>query len=371
MKKELITYTGIVWLALGAAGCTRELTPDAGSGKEQGPLLTVRAGLRSAAAANRDIDATGRDIDESAYKAFPAGRQIRIYYAHNNLDQAYDFLQGIYQAPGGDDKTAPWTAQAWRPAPGSEPVKSIYLEDIKAPNSNGRYFFTATSYPEPRVSGGQECIYEVAPDQTVLDAGFGTYDFLAARAIYDDAAWKEGGEGITLHFRHLLSQLRVQLILPKGSTADGFFPDPAHAVLDATLAGKHYRYTVTYNNRTLAGGIFGIGLPSGGVEDIRMHSDGVTGPVTVNGREAYCHTFSAILPKQTLYGGKQLLFTLDGAAYSYTPPTANTVLLEQEKITTIQLTVLSGPGNQKVMLNKVTLEDWLDDKADVGDLIPQ
>lgn len=363
MKKELITYTGIVWLALGAAGCTHELASDAGSGKEQGPLLTVRA-----VATGRDIAATGRDIDESAYKAFPAGRQIRIYYAHNNLEQAYDFLQGIYQAPGGD-KTAPWSAQAWSPAPGAEPVKSIYLEDIKAPNSDGRYFFTATSYPEPRVSGEPGCIYEVAADQRALDAGFGTYDFLAARAIYDDAAWK--GEGITLHFRHLLSQLRVQLILPRGAAADGFFPDPARLTVDATLVGKHSRYTVTYNNRTQTGGIFGIGLPSGDVEDIRMHSDGATGPLTVNGREAHCHTFSAILPKQTLYGGKQLIFTIDGVRYSYTPPAANTVLLEQEKITTIQLTVLSGPGNQKVILNKVTLEDWLEDRADVGDLIPQ
>lgn len=360
MKHEWI-YTGTAFLVLLAAGCTDEVTPEV-PGEPEGALLAIRAAVRSGE----------NGVDEAAYEAFPEGRQIHIYYAHNNLEQAYDFLQGIYAAPAGDNKQSNWIPEEWRPEPGAASVKSIYVDDIKAPNSDGKYFFTATSYPEPRVKEADGCVYEVPQDQSALAAGFGTYDFLAARAVYPDDSWKEPGKGITLHFRHLLSQLRVQLILPEGTTNDGFFPSPARAVISAVLNGKRCRYTVTYNNRTETAGIFGIGIPeSGGTGDVKLHADGVTGPLTVNGRQVYCHTFSAILPKQTLYGGKLISFTVNGKPYSYTPPAANTVLLEQEKITTVQLTVLSGPGNQKVKLNKVTLQDWKEDKAEVGDLIPQ
>lgn len=367
MRQHARNYIGLALLAFAAGGCTNEHTPGEEEVKTKGTPLTIQAAIRSTAAA-----VAASDVDESAYKAFPAGKQIHIYYAHNNLEQAYDFMQGLYEAPADGNKTTSWTAKPWQPAPGAEPVESIYVEDIKAPNSDGQYFFTATSYPEPRVAGTSECVYEVAADQTALAAGFGPYDFLAARAIYPDDSWKDPAKGITLHFRHLLSQLRVQLILPEGKTDDGFFPAPKDAVITATLNGKRHQYTVTYNNRTPTAGIFGIGIPqAGGEADLKMRFDGVTGPVTVNNKRSYCHTFSAILPKQTLYGGKQLAFTIDGVAYSYTPPAANTVLLEQEKITTIQLTVLSGPGNQKVMLNKVEQTEWVEDRADVGDLIPQ
>lgn len=367
--RDKLAYLGAALLAVGITACHDELTTGREGETFAKTPLAIRASVRSAA---------GGAVDESAYKAFPAGKQIHIYYAHNNLEQAYDFMQGLYKAPGGD-KQANWIPQEWQPGqggmpgqPDAEPVNSIYVEDIKTPNSDGRYFFTATSYPEPRVAGGGSSLYEVALDQTSLTGGFDHYDFLAARAVYADAGWKDASTGITLHFRHLLSQLRVQLILPEGKADDGLFPAPGKAAIRAALLGKHSRYSVTFNNRTETGGIFGISVPGeSGVGDLKMRYDGVTGPLTVNGREVYCHTFSAILPKQTLYGGKLLGFTIDGEAYSYTPPLANTVLLEQEKITTVQLTVLSGPGKQKVTLNSVTLLDWVEDKADVGDLIPQ
>lgn len=367
--KNKLAYLSATLLAVSLAACHDEIAGggEVSSGKTP---LAIRATLRSGERA---------DLDESAYKAFAAGKKIRIYYAHNNLEQAYDFMQGIYEAPASGDKTEGWIPRPWQPGeggmpgqPDADPVKSIYVEDIKGPNSDGRYFFTATSYPEPRVAGTSATVYEVALDQTALAPGFEHYDFLAARAVYADASWKEPSTGLTLHFRHLLSQLRVQLILPQGKADDGFFPTPEKAKISASLLGKSSRYTVTFNNRTETAGIFGISVPGGeGVGDLRMRYDGVSGPVTVNGRKAYCHTFSAILPKQTLYGGKLLAFTIDGAAYSYTPPQANTVLLEQEKITTVQLTVLSGPGKQKVTLNKVELLDWKEDRADVGDLIPE
>ncbi len=367
--KNKLAYLSAALLAASLAACHDDIATGAGETPGKTPLA-IRAAVRAGERA---------DLDESAYKAFAPGKQIRIYYAHNNLEQAYDFMQGIYEAPAGGDKLTNWIPRSWQPGqggmpgqPGADPVKSIYVEDIKAPNSDGRYFFTATSYPEPRVAGESGCVYEVALDQTALAAGFGQYDFLAARAVYPDAGWKEPSAGITLHFRHLLSQLRVQLILPEGKADDGFFPRPDKAQIRASLLGKCSRYTVTFNNRTETAGIFGISVPGGsGTGDLQMRYDGVSGPVTVNGRKAYLHTFSAILPKQTLYGGKLLGFVIDGAAYSYTPPAANTVLLEQEKITTVQLTVLSGPGKQKVTLNKVQLLDWVEDKADVGDLIPQ
>lgn len=367
--KNKLAYLSAALLAASLAACHDDIAAGAGEASGKTPLA-IRAAVRSGERAG---------VDEAAYQAFAPGKQIRIYYAHNNLEQAYDFMQGIYEAPAGGDKQADWIPRPWQPGqggmpgqPDADPVKSIYVEDIKSPNSDGRYFFTATSYPEPRVAGEKDCVYEVALDQTGLAAGFEHYDFLAARAVYPDAGWKAPSAGITLHFRHLLSQLRVQLILPKGKTDDGFFPDPAKAKITAALLGKCSRYTVTINNRTETAGIFGISVPGeSGVGDLRMRYDGVSGPVIVNGREAYSHTFSAILPKQTLYGGKLLGFTIDGTAYSYTPPQANTVLLEQEKITTVQLTVLSGPGKQKVTLNKVELLDWVEDKADVGDLIPQ
>lgn len=351
MMRHTLLYISIAALFLAATACTDETETDGAQGT---PLI---------------VQATTRSGETEEYKAFPAGKQIRIYYAHNNLEQTYVFLQGIYGAPADNNKETAWISQLWKPTPGADPVKGIYVEDIKSANSDGEYYFTATSYPEPWVSDA-EGLYEVAADQTGLDADFGKYDFLAARAVYPDEGWKT--TGVTLHFRHLLSQLRVQLILPKGKTQDGFFPNPERAVITATLAGKHSQYTVTFNNRTKTGEIFGVSLPGNtAVKDIQMRSEGLSGPVTVNGREAYCYTFSAILPKQTLYGGNLFSFLIDGKPYSYMSPEANTVTLEQEKITTVQLTVLSGQGNQKLTLNKVTLTDWIDDHADVGDLIPQ
>jgi len=33
------------------------------------------------------------------------------------------------------------------------------------------------------------------------------------------------------------------------------------------------------------------------------------------------------------------------------------------------LIMLSGPGNQKLLLDKVTITPWITDRAEVGDLI--
>lgn len=357
--RHTLSYIGTAFLLLVAGACTDKTDSDREQNTKGTPLM-VRAELHS-----------GEVNDEADYKAFAAGKQIHIYYAHNNLENTYNFLQGIYQMPDTGNKTSNWIATEWT-SEGGEQMNSIYLEDIKTPNSNNRYYFTATSYPEPRVAGADGSVYEVAQDQTKLTDGFEKYDFLAARAIYSDEDWKDASNGITLHFRHLLCQLRVQLILPKGTANDGFFPNPANASIETTLAGKRYQYTVTFNNRTETGEIFGINIPeSAEAGDLKMRKNDVSGPSIINSRESYIHTFAAILPKQTLYGGKQILFTINGDSYSYTPPTANTILLEQEKITTIQLTVLSGSGKQKVTLDKVTLEDWKEDKADIGDLTPQ
>ena len=298
--------------------------------------------------------------------AFEKNRKIRVYYNHYNLNTTYEFLQGVYQSPDDEDIDTKWTDLEWAPNPGDDKIKSIYLEDIKAPNSDDKYFFTATTYPEPNVANQTYNMYEVKSDQTSA-ASYIESDFLAARAVFSDKTWETGG--IRFHFRHLLSRLVVKVILPQGTTADGYFPSPTTVSSSAAIKDKHTQYSVVYNNQIADAGLFTVNTETGVRSDIKMYKEGVE-TVTISTGSAAMHTFSAILPTQsTVSSGELLNFLIGGKEYIYTPPAANTVVLQQEHITTIQLIMLSGPGNQKLLLDKVTITPWITDRAEVGDLI--
>ena len=363
MKHTFIYISTLLW-TLSGVSCTDELNPDDLRFQGEGTSLAIKASVGAK--------------PDSQCEAFAAGKQIHIYYAHTNLNTTYPWLQGIYEMPGEGDKDSEWEWQSWKPNPSGEEIKSIYLEDIKTPNGEGQCFFTATSHPVLSADDAKNYNeYKVHTDQS-KEADHEASDLVAARAIYSDVETVK--EGVTLHFRHLLSRLVVKVILPQGNIDDGFFPDPSLLKVSAKLCGRQTQYAVGYNNTVKSEGIFGTTIldDSNKKVDMPMYTDGkAENVITASGGKAACYTFSAILPKQMIQGGKLITFEINNSKggdlrnYTYSTPDQNTVLLAQETITVIQLTLLSGAGNQKLQLNNVEMIDWKEDRAEVGDLIPQ
>ena len=353
MKNKLLYLLATSIAIAGAYSCS-DNDENGGGDRNSDKMLSVRALL---------YGSTRVDCN-----AFEKNQKIRVYYNHYNLNTTYEFLQGVYQSPDSEDVNDKWADIPWAPNPGDDEAKSIYLEDIKAPNSDNEWFFTATTYPEPNVENENYNVYQVESDQTAAEK-FAAGDFLAARAVYTNDSWKSSG--IRLHFRHLLSRLVVKVILPQGLEADGYFPSPGSVTMTATVNKKYTQYSVIYNNQVRDGELFTVNESTGGpMVDVRMHKIG-TKDITISAGAAAEHTFSAIIPAQYTGMDALLSFVINGKNYSYKPATANTVVLKQEHITNIQLIMLSGAGNQKLVLNKVTLTPWIVDKAEVGDLIPE
>ena len=358
MKHTFIYISTLLWVLFGAA-CTDEQNPEGERFSGEGTSLAIKASQGVLAG--------------SQCEAFAAGKQIHIYYAHTNLNTTYPWLQGIYQMPADGGIDSDWESQKWTTSEG-EDIKSIYQEDIKNTNGDGQCFFTATSHPVLSADDAKNYNeYKVNTDQSE-EADHEASDLVAARAIYSDVATVK--KGITLHFRHLLSRLVVKVILPQGKVEDGFFPAPHNLKVTATFCNRQTGYAVDYNNTVKDEGLF-LTTVSGGTSDLSMYTDGKPEDVTTSGGgKAASYTFSAILPKQMVQGGKLVTFKIsnkdgsDQRNYTYSAPDQNTVELKQETITVIYLTLLSGAGNQKLQLTKVEMIDWKNDNADVGDLLP-
>lgn len=307
------------------------------------------------------------------YVPFDDGDKIRLYFAYDNLSSVPWWHQGIYTFP------AEGTVDTqWDPTLAGENIDlkntSIYQKHITKGNDGEQYYFTATSLPEPYV-GTDSTRYQVLVDQNKDTANIKRSDFVIARGVYKNDNWKTNG--LHLHFRHVLSQLVIKIILPEGSTNDGYFPNPKNISCTATIHDRQIDYKVTYNKEKGDGAILDINKETGNklTASIDMYKSGeAKDTVTTNGGPAAYHTFRAILPNQTMQKSENnplLSFVIDGKKYSYNPKELNTIELAQEKITTVILTVLSGAGASKIELNNVTIEDWITDKADVGELIPQ
>lgn len=337
----------MVLASLGACTDEQDLSPEEG-GSSTGTPLVVRT-------------AVSTDSDDRKYGPFAKGDAIYVYYDYQNLSNVYPWLRGKYICEEAD-KTKAWKSDA---------SESIYKEDIKKPNLGTEYWFTAVSLPEPKVEGSS--FYEVKSDQTTT--GYEESDFKIARAVYQKE-WDKAT--ISFHFRHVLSRLRVQLLLPKGKPTDGYFENPMELAVKSAIQSKCLQYGVTFDNAVGDRGILKTTLNGEATpNEIKMHSDGDPIEEKVNiglntGVSVATYTFSSIIPKQSIPQGNQLLkIDINGKSYSYIPPKANTVTLEQEVVTTIRLILLSGAGQTKLVLDDVKQTPWKEDRANVGDLFPQ
>lgn len=308
------------------------------------------------------------------YVPFVTGDKIRLHFAYSNLHETPWWHQGVYTFPESGTVDTKWTPTAPQKDADETKLKdaSIYLKHIKKGNDGKQYYFTATSCPEPYV-GTDSTRYQVSADQTKTDS-IKKSDFLIARAVRIGDAWET--EGLHLHFRHVLSQLVVKIILPEGDTNDGFFSNPKNVACTATINDRQIDYKVTYNKEKDDSEILDINKETGSkiTKPIKMYKGEVKDTTTASGGTAACHTFQAILPSQSMQqsGTAPLLsFNIGGKDYSYNPAELNTITLAQEKITTVILTVLSGAGASKVELSAVKIEDWKTDKAHIGELIEQ
>lgn len=352
--KSIFSSISVVVLAsLGA--CTSEQDLYQEGGTLNGTPLAISASMKGGAVKATDD-----------YGPFAKNDDIYLYYGFQNLDDIYPWLQGKYTCVE-SDVTKEWKYDE------KAADKSIYIEDIKSPNYNSKYYFTALSLPIPKEIGSD--YYTVKADQR--SAGYTASDFRIARAVYSDAnTWKNS---ITLHFRHVLSRLNVELILPKGKTDQGYFDNPylADMVSSAQILKRQIQYSVVFDSNKGDSQILEAGVNEKGtsstIDMYKVSGDGIK-TQTSGGVEAACHTFSCILPGQIMLGTSDnplMKFVINGKTYTYFPPNANLITFEQEKITTLQLTVLSGMGNTELKLTAIKLEDWKIDKANVGDLIPQ
>lgn len=310
---------------------------------------------------------TARDAngDDNKWENFENGSVITIYNSYQITNIASD-QKGKYRFDG--DK--------WINEPTDEFI-GLWPDAIKKEESEHAYYFTATFNTETN---------GVTPDQTHKEV-FDTQDFCVARAIYkeDDARFNSGDAqtywqetGIFLHFRHVLSKLRVNLYLPIGDENDGYFTSAkAISNVKMNLKTPFTEYTVNYGTSLLDSEIADVTTGKAqATEDLKMYASKVTDekvPGTII--PAKKCSFEAIIPSGQNYqkDNECLTVTLsyngNTKNYTYSPPSNTTMLFQQEKVTVVNLTLMASKPNQMVLINSVSLQDWVTDEADM-DLIP-
>ena len=306
--------------------------------------------------------------DQTTWKNFNKDNVITVYNSYQITDIAAD-KKGKYQFNG----------ESWENEPTDDFI-GLWPDAIKADKAEKAYFFTATFNTE--VTG-------VALDQTEKSV-FETQDFCVARAIYqeNDNRFNDGAqaywqsEGISLHFHHVLSKLRVNLYLPIGDTNDGYFT-AANAISNVKMNLKtpYTLYTVDYGTSLRDSEIANVTTKPDDTKattDLQMYASEVTDDnMTVPGTSipAKKCSFEAIIPSGQAYQKDQECLTVTlsynggSKTYTYSPPSNTTMLFQQEKVTVVNLTLLASKPDQMVLINSVNLQDWITDEADM-DLIP-
>lgn len=308
---------------------------------------------------------TAREGSDQTWKDFNNGNVITVYNSYQITDIASD-QKGKYKFDG----------NSWTNKPNDEFI-GLWPDAIKADNAEKAYFFTATFNPE---TAG------VTLNQTTKNV-FETQDFCVARAIYQENDVKFGGNaqaywqntGLFLHFRHVLSKLRVNLYLPIGDSNEGYFTSAsAISNVKMNLKTPYTQYTVNYGTSLLDSDIADVTTrKTKASKDLQMYAFEVTdNDMTVPGTTipAKKCSFEAIIPSGQVYqkDNECLTVTLSyngNKTYTYFPPSNTTMLFQQEKVTVVNLTLLANKPNQMVMINSVSLQDWITDEADM-DLIP-
>lgn len=307
-------------------------------------------------------DANGND---GVWENFKNGSVITVYNSYQ-ISNIAPTQKGKYRFDG----------STWVNEP-TDNFIGLWPDAITMENSEIAYFFTATFNTE---ADG------VTLDQTNKNT-FATQDFCVARAIYkekDDkfnngvaqTYWQE--TGIFLHFRHVLSKLRVNLYLPLGDENDGYF-DKNKAInnVKMNLKTPYTQYTVNYGTSLLDSEIADVTTgTTKASKDLQMCASEVKDNTTVPGTSipAKKCSFEAIIPNGQVYQKDNecltVTLTYNGSSktYTYSPPSNTTMLFQQEKVTVVNLTLMASKPNQIVLINSVSLQDWSTDEADM-DLI--
>lgn len=309
---------------------------------------------------------TARAGSDQTWKNFNNGNVITVYNSYQITDIAAD-KKGKYQFNG----------ESWENQPTDDFI-GLWPDAIKADEAEKAYFFTATFNTE--ATG-------VVLDQTKKSV-FETQDFCVARAVYqendkrfnDDAQAYWQNTGLFLHFRHVLSKLRVNLYLPIGTSGDGYFT-AANAISNVKMNLKtpYTQYTVNYGTSLRDSEIADVTTGTAKAStDLNMYASEVKDEnMTVPGTSISAKkcSFEAIIPSGQAYQKDKECLTVTlsykggNKTYTYSPPSNTTMLFQQEKVTVVNLTLLASKPNEMVMINSVSLQDWITDEADM-DLIP-
>lgn len=302
--------------------------------------------------------------DQTTWKNFNNGNVITVYNSFKITDIAAD-QKGKYKFNGNTWKNEPTDA-----------FIGLWPDAIKAEDADKAYFFTATFNKE--TTG-------VVLDQTKKDV-FETQDFCVARAVYQENDERFKGDaqsywqnpGLFLHFRHVLSKLRVNLYLPIGDSDEGYFTS-ANAIsnIKMNLKTPYTQYTVDYGTSLRDSEIANVSTgKTKASTDLQMYASEVTDDkVPGTSIAAKKCSFEAIIPSGQIYQKDKECLTVTlsynggNKTYTYSPPSNTTMLFQQEKITVVNLTLLASKPNEIVLINSVSLQDWITDEADM-DLIP-
>lgn len=300
------------------------------------------------------------------WENFKEGSVITVYNSYQITDIAAD-KKGKYK----------FNRNTWENQPTDDFI-GLWPDAIKADEAENAYFFTATFNTEAS---------EVVLDQT-KETVFETQDFCVARAIYQENDERFKGDaqsywqntGLFLHFRHVLSKLRVNLYLPIGESNDGYFTSAkAISNVKMNLKTPYTQYTVNYGTSLRDSEIADVTTGTAKAQtDLQMYASEVTNDnMTVPGTSipAKKCSFEAIIPSGQIYQKDKECLTVTlsynngNKTYTYSPPSNTTMLFQQEKVTVVNLTLLASKPDQMVMINSVSLQDWITDEADM-DLIP-
>ena len=314
-----------------------------------------------------------RTSNSGEWHSFTDNAEITIYNASHDLDKTTPEMKGIYRYDATNNK--------WINRP-SDTYIGLWSDAIELDRDRGNYYFTATSLNSTAENSSHD---NVTDERTIgLDqnkTGYEKYDLLVARStISEDKVTEEYWEktGINLHFRHVLSRLKVNVFLPIGKENEGYFEKTIKGVTMA-LVRPRCKYTVTYDTSLKDSEIARISTnETAETGNLNMYivEQGKDSKAPGTTLDAKQYSFEAIIPDGQYYPEGQeclnIIVNYNGTnkTFTYIPPGSTIMQFKQEKITVVNLTLLTGKAKDKVILNKVVLQDWVTDKADV-DLIPE
>lgn len=348
MKRNIIYISCLTVLALFSA-CTADKDADVVTPSSQTDQLIIHT----------------RSGDEAEWGPFKKGDKIRVFNAHCDLPNVAAEQKGIYECVQGDNNALKWIN---RP---SDTYIGLWPDAIQRDKDYNKYFFTATSNQD----GGS-----VPMDQSAKSS-YDNSDFLVARCTIDEeqneSYWRE--TGIYLHFRHVLSQLKVNVFFPTTTDtnleSDGYFDPSKITKVTMKLVEPRNQYIVTYNNELQDRAIASVTTNQiNANQNLTMYVETQKEDSYVPGsttEAASKYSFKAIIPHGQLYQKDkdclEITVNYNGKTlnFIYAPPTNTIMQFQQEKITVVNLTLLHKKAEDKVLLNSVILQDWIIDKADM------